>query len=151
MKNNNFILIALLLSTFSASVTLADNSIKEEENLVLKVSKKNSSEHKISTILHEKGIEKNKALELTYKMIKVNPTLFTLMAESYATQSNLNLKNIYRKLADYALYQKNVDFTSYSFLVKFTHSVKEAPLSATELEDIEQISNKEQLIFNAFS
>ena len=151
MKNNNFILIALLLSTFSASVTLANSSVREEENFVLEVAKKNSSEHKISNLLHKRGIHKNKALELTRNMITTEPTLFTFMIESYATQSKLNLKNVYSELANYALYQKNVDFTSYSFLVKFTHSLKKAPLSANELKNIEQISSKEQLIYDTFA
>ncbi len=151
MKNNNFILIALLLSTFSASVTLADNVAIGGENFILEVAKKNSSEHKISTILHKKGMNKNKAIELTQNMITIDHTLFTFMAESYAMQSKLSLKDIYSELANYALYQKNVDFTSYSFLVKFTHSVKKAPLSASELKDIEQISNKEQLIYEALT
>ena len=151
MKTNNFILIALLLSTFSASVTFADNSVREEENLVLKVMKKNSSEQKISQFLYERGIEKNKSLELTRNIMTIDPTLFTLMAESYAIQSKLSLKDVYSELANYALYQKNVNFTSYSFLVKFTHSIKKVPLSANELENIEQISNKQQLIYDTFA
>ena len=151
MKHTNFILIALLLSTFSASVTLADSSVREEENFVLEVAKKNNSEYKISNILHKKGIQKNKAIELTRNIITTDPTLFTFMTESYATQSKLSLKNVYSELANYALYQKNVDFTSYSFLVKFTHSIKKVPLSASELKNIEQISNKEQLIYDTFA
>ena len=140
----------LTLTLLATTLTLGA-AIPRELNATTK-QQANSISNQLASTLYRRGIDEHKAQELVEMMINsTDEELFSFMVQSFSKESGINLDLIYTQLSNLALQRKNVDFTSYSFLVNFTHSIKKVSLTKEELTLIEGISTKNHLIYNTFS
>ena len=139
----------LTLTLLTVSLTL-NASIPRELRTNTRQENKSIS-NRVATILFQRGIDSNKAQELSQAIINTNEKLFSIMLKNFSTHCKIETESIYQELSKLALSKKSVDFTSYSFLVKLTQLTKQKHLNSDELKKIEEISTKNQIIYKAFA
>lgn len=140
----------LTLTLLATTLTLGA-AVPREFNQTTKEQRKSISSQ-IAATLSKRGIEEKKAQEFVQEMLKsTDQEVFTFMVQTFSNESSININAIYEELGKRALQKKNVDFSSYSFLVSLTHSIKKTILSSKELSALEEISTKNTLISNTFS
>lgn len=94
--------------------------------------------HEIKNMLIDKGLEEEVALGKTIKLLQTKEhTLEKLKHFSEGSKLSITKVRLIETLAKYALYEKQLDLSSYSSLIGFTQSVLERPLNKDELEYIQ--------------
>jgi len=144
MKTRNILTLTLLATTLTLGA-----AVPRELNATVK-QKSNSISNQIAITLYNRGIELEKAQELSHNIIDVNEELFSFMLQTYSNETGIGLDEIYQELGKLALGKKSVDFSSYAFLVKLSQTITNKHLTTTELQVISNISTKNQIIFKAF-
>jgi len=144
MTTRNILTLTLLATTLTLGA-----AVPRELNATVK-QRSNSISNKIANTLFSRGIELDKAQELSLNIINVNEELFSFMVQTYSTETGIQLDEIYHELGKLALSKKSVDFSSYSFLLKLSQNIRKEHLSTTQLEQIDHISTKNQIICKAF-
>ncbi|MEA2072326.1 MAG: hypothetical protein U9O86_01980 [Campylobacterota bacterium] len=140
----------LTLTLLATTLTLGA-AVPRELNATTK-QRTNSISNQVASTLYRRGIDENVAKELSESILNnTDEELFALLTKNYANDSGIKLEEIYTELGKLALQRKNVDFSSYSFLLKLTQSIKKESLSKDELEVLEAVSTKNTLIYNTFS
>jgi len=138
----------LTLTLLATTLTLGA-AVPRELNATVK-QRSNSISNQIATTLYNRGIEMDKAQELSTNIINVDEELFSFMVQTYSNETGIQLEEIYHELGKLALSQKSADFSSYAFLLKLSQTIKKEHLTTTELELIGNISTKNQIIYKAF-
>ena len=144
MKTRYILTLTLLATTLTLGA-----AVPRELNATVK-QQSNSISSQIATTLYNRGIEMDKAQELTHNIIDVNEELFSFMVQNYSNETGATLDEIYYELGKLALSKKSVDFSSYAFLVKLSQKIKKEHLTTTELQLIDTISTKNKIIYKAF-
>jgi len=144
MKSRNILTLTLLATTLTLGA-----AVPRELNATVR-QQSNSISNQITITLYNRGIELEKAQELSHNLINVNEELFSFMVQTYSSETGIGLEKIYHELGKLALNKKDVDFSSYAFLLKLSQTIKKEHLTATQLEIIANISMKNQLIYKAF-
>lgn len=138
----------LTLTLLATTLTLGA-AVPRELNATTK-QQSNSISNKIANTLYRRGIEADKAQELSQTIINVDEELFAFMVQTYAISTGITLDEIYHQLGKMALAKKQVDFSSYSFLLKLSQTIKKEHLTNKDLKNIENITTRNQLIHNSF-
>jgi len=73
------------------------------------------------------------------------------MVHNYVHSLKISHDTIYEELSKLALARKKADFTSYDFLVKFTHSVYKTKISKDNLNKLVSISTNNRLLCEVFA
>jgi len=144
MKTRNILTLTLLATTLTLGA-----AVPKEINHTIK-QQTNSISSQIANTLFNRGIELEKAQELSHNIITVDEELFSFMIQTYSNETGIQLNEIYHELGKLALSKKNVDFSSYSFLLKLSQTIKKEHLTATELQLIENICTKNRIIHKSF-
>jgi len=144
MKTRNILTLTLLATTLTLGA-----AVPRELNATVK-QKSNSISNQIANTLYNRGIEIKKAHELSHNLINVDEELFSFMVQTYSNETGIELNEINHELGKLALNKKSVDFSSYSFLLKLSQTIKKEHLTTAELQVIENISTKNQIIYKAF-
>lgn len=138
----------LALTLLASSLTL--NAAVTRVVVQTKRIQTNSITASIANKLFNRGIEKNKALQISQNFIGENEELFTLMVHNYGHSLKISHDTIYSELSKLALARKKADFTSYDFLVKFTHSVHKTKISKDDLNKLASISTNNRQLHKVF-
>lgn len=94
-----------------------------------------------STHLHDKGLDKNIAKQRVLTHLKHDEYTNTLMAENIIKNlSGLKHKDVVSYISDSALFQKNIDLSSYKNIVGLVHKSNKLSLDKMTLAKIEKIS-----------
>ena len=139
----------LTLTLLATALTL--NATALHQQVPTKIQQTNSISSQVANTLYRRGIEADRAKELSHSIIDTDEELFLYMVQIFSHDSGIAMNDIYNELAKMALNKKSVDFSSYSFLLKLTQNIKNEHLNATKLKNIEGISIKNQLLLNTFT
>ena len=145
MTTKNLLLSTLLATGLTLGATTTLQSLPKAQTQSFSISTQ------IVSSLYSKGLEEEKAYELTLAMINTDEELFTFMVQNFSHKSDISMGKISHELGKIALNRKKADFSSYSFLIKLTQSIKKEHLSSQELSTLESIAARNQLIFHTFS
>jgi len=140
-----------ILTLTLLATTLAFSAALPRELTATTKQQTNSISNQIANILYKRGIEEDKAQELSHAMINTNEELFAIMINNFVNTSGINKDDVLNELSKLALNKKNVDLTSYAFLVKLMHSLKNSTLNEVELKKIAEVSTKNSMIFKVFA
>lgn len=145
MTTRKILTLTLLATTLTLGAAVPRELIKTTKQ------QSNSISNKIANTLYRRGIEADKAQELSQTIINVDEEVFAFMVQTYATSTGMPLDEIYHELGKMALTKKQVDFSSYSFLLKLSQTLKKERLTNKDLKKIENIATRNQLIHNSFA
>ena len=140
-----------ILSLTLLATTLTLNAAVPKELFATTKQRANSISNAVASILYRKGIEEDKALELSKAIITADEELFSIMLHNLLNSTGLRKEAVLEYLSKQALMKKSVDLSSYSFLVKLSQSVKNTTLQSQELDLLGDISRKNELICKVFS
>jgi hypothetical protein len=139
----------LALTLLATSLTL--NAAIPKQYVITYKQQENSIASTLANILYKRGIEKEKALEISQKFASENEELFALMLNNLLNMSSLPKEKVLEQLSTMALQRKSVDFTSYASLIQLTQKLQAYALSEKQLHLLEQIAGKNQTLKQVFS
>lgn len=139
-------IVALTLLATSLTLNAAVTKIVIETKTI----QTNSITANIANKLFNRGIEKDHALTISQNFIGENEELVSLMIHNYMHSLKISNDTMYTELSKLALAKKKVDFTSYDFLVKLTHSIDKAEISKDNLKKLASISADNRLLHKVF-
>jgi len=144
MNTKNLLALTLLATSLTLNATVAQHT-----NIITK--QQNSSiSSKLATILHKRGLDEDKAIEISKNFIDENEELFSLMMHNLINSSSYTQKEVLNQLSMMALQRKNIDLTSYSSLVSLAHSMSKRTLGSETLKNLEAIATKNMLLAKIF-
>jgi len=139
----------LTLTLLATTLTLSAAVPKEVRETTRQQT--NSISKAIANILYRRGIEEDKAMELSSAIISTNEELFSLMLHNFIFMTGLNKEELLEYLSKQALNKKSVDLSSYASLVKISHSLKKELLTPRDLQNLKELSSKNELLMRVFS
>jgi len=131
-----------LLSLTLLATALTLNAGVPKQYILSTKQKANSLSSTLANILYKRGIEKDKAVEITKGFINENEELFTLMLNNLLNNSVLSQEKVLTQLSTMALQRKNIDLSSYGSLVKLAQQLSNTPLDKEQLNNLALISEK---------
>ena len=140
----------ILTLTLLATSLLLNAAIPETLVRSIKV-QRNSISQIIAFNLFNNGIEKKTAVQLSHNLIGENEELFSLMLHNYIHSSELAEEKVYAQLSKLALRKQEIDFTSYSSLIKFTQSIQNTQVSSSQLDKFASLSSRNSLLSQVFA
>jgi len=145
MTTKNLLILTLLATSLTLSATVPTQLTQTAHEQSTSISTQ------IAATLYDRGLEEKTAHKLTLAMINTDEELFAFMVQNFSLESGLSMDEISQELGKIALNKRKADFSSYSFLIKLAQSIKKESLTAKELQTIENISTKNQMIYSRFS
>lgn len=139
----------LTLTLLATTLTLGA-AVPRELNATSK-QQSNSISNQIANTLYRRGIEEDTAQELSQDIINVDEEVFAYMLQTYATSTGIPLDKLYHELGKMALAKKQVDFSSYAFLLKLSQTLKKEHLTSKDLKKLENIATRNRVIHNSFA
>lgn len=133
------ILVILLVSN-AMSPLLA---LPQKSNQIIKRNQQVSNiSQKVTSILVEKGLDHNIALQKTNTLLNVNKNTIERLHSLYqSSELFISQEELVEELAKYALYEKKLNLNSYSSLIGLTQSILSRPLSDKELHSLQGITS----------
>ena len=139
----------LTITLLATSLTL--NAIVPQTTIEHQQVQQNSISKIIESSLFQRGIDKSKAQELSQVLIGSDEELASLMIHNYIHTTGLKHEDVYFQLGNLALMQQKIDFSSYSFLIKFTQMIQSNSINSQELAKIASLSTKNTLLRKVFA
>ncbi len=139
----------LTLTLLATSLTLGSVTLPNKTPSTIQ--QQNSISNSIATSLYRRGLEKESAIKITKNIIDENEELFSLMLHNYLNKISINQDAIFTELGQLALLKKDVDFSSYSFLVGFTQSMTNQKVDKETLSKLSIISSDNSLLKRIFA
>jgi len=140
-------LLALTLLTTALTLNAA---LPKEFTLTYK-QQANSLSTALANILYKRGIEKEKALEISKDFTSENEELFTLMLHNFINHSSFTQEQVLEQLSVMTLQRKNINLSSYSSLVQLSQRVSKTVLDDDQLKILELISQKNSTLRKVFA
>jgi uncharacterized membrane protein YheB (UPF0754 family) len=139
----------LTLTLLATTLTLSAAVPKEVRETTRQQT--NSISKAIASVLYRRGIEEDKAIELSSALISTDEELFSLMLHNLIFMTGLHKEEVLEYLGKQALNKKRVDLSSYASLVKISQSLTKEALAAKDLQNIKELSSKNELLMRVFS
>lgn len=137
------------LTLLATSLTL--NAATPKEYVLTYKQQTNSISSVLANILYKRGIEKEKALEISQNFIGKNEQLFALMLENLMNNSAHTKEKLLEKLSTMALQQKNINLSSYASLIQLAQNLQKNSLNQEQLHNLELIARKNETLKELFS
>ncbi len=136
-KNQNILSLVLLTSSLTLSPLLASTSSQQNRT------QSNSLSNNIANNLYSRGIDRDASKKIAKKLFDDNAlatdAMLTNLQSNYTT---LSQKEIVNFLSTEALLSKNIDLSSYDYLVNMVYKIKNKPLSNERLKELNYIAKK---------
>lgn len=141
MKRQILIFTVLISNiAFSAVVPVDIREVNEIREVNTNKSR-TSINSAVSTHLHDKGLDKHIAKQRVQAHLKHDDYTNTLMAENIVKNlKGLKHKDVVTYISDSALFQKNIDLSSYKNIVGLVHKSNKLNLDKMTLAKIEKVS-----------
>ncbi|MDF1882706.1 hypothetical protein JHD49_01995 [Sulfurimonas sp. SAG-AH-194-C21] len=139
-----------ILTLTLLATALAFSSVIPKEQTRTSKQQSNSISTQIAYTLVKRGIDDDKALQIAQNFISENEELFFIMVSNYLHHTNIKREALFNELSKLALLRKKADFTSYSFLIKLTQSLKKTQLNSDNLKKLAAISTNNSLLQKVF-
>jgi hypothetical protein len=140
----------LLSLTLLATALTLNAALPKEYNLTYK-EQANSVSLILASILYKRGIEKEKALEISQKFTGENEELFTLMLNNLLNSSQYKQEEVFERLSLMALQRKSIDLSSYAALTKLTQHLGSISTTEQEQYNLKLIADKNKALQKIFS
>jgi len=140
-----------LLSLTLLATALTLNAAMPKEYTRTSIQHANSISTRIANILYNRGIDKDKALEISQNFIHENEELFTLTLHTFVSHTSFTQEEVLERLSMMALQKRNVDFSSYSSLVRLAQELEINSYDKALLSKLEEISSKNSLLKKVFA
>jgi len=145
MDKRNLISVTLLVSALAFNPLVA-NELNTNTSSQRQI---NSISSSIAHILHKRGIDEDKAKEISKNLIDEEDELFAAMIDNLVNEySSLTKEEVHEYLSTAALYRQRVDFDSYSHLINMVSKIKGKALNEQSLKQLSRVAklNKETYI-----
>ena len=142
--------IKLLTLTLLVTTLTLNASFPKEIRLITK-QRSNSISTNIANVLHKRGIDEEKAVELAEDLVGENEELFSLMINNFLNATSIKHDELFDTLSKLALQRKKVDFASYSFLMKLKQNLRNPVINDVMKQKISQIATNNQLLCKVFA
>jgi len=142
--------IKLLTLTLLVTTLTLNASFPKEIRLVTK-QRSNSISANIANILHKRGLEEERAIEMAENLVGENEELFSLMINNFLNATSIKHDELFDILSKLALQRKKVDFSSYSFLIKLKQNLRNPAINDTMKQKISQIAINNQFLCKVFA
>ncbi len=145
MDKRNLISVTLLVSALAFNPLVA-NELNTNTSSQRQI---NSISSSIAHILHKRGIDEDKAKEISKNLIDEEDELFAAMIDNLVNEySSLTKEEVHEYLSTAALYRQRVDFDSYSHLISMVSKIKGKALNEQSLKQLSRVAklNKETYI-----
>jgi len=140
-----------LLTLTLLATTLTLNAATFKEVRLVTQQRSHSISTIIASVLHKRGLEEDKALELSKELIGEKEELFSLMINNFLNATTISHEELFAELGKLALSRKKVDFSSYSFLVRLQQTLQTPHLNEREKAKLARISTNNQLLYKVFA
>jgi len=139
----------LTLTLLVTSLTLSA-SIPKEIRLITK-QRSHSISITIANLLHKRGLDEDKAIEIAKELVGANEELFSLMVNNFLNATTISHDELFTELSKLALQRKKLDLSSYSSLVRLKQTIQQAHIDDKMREKLSQISINNQLLLKVFA
>jgi len=126
-----FLLTAIFTSVYAQPVIYRVKTIRQQQNSSLK--------HDIESVLIKKGLDLSVAKKRVKELLKDDYTLTKLDNLYNNKVLQLNKVKIDEKLAELALFNKNIELDSYSSLYTLVQDTKVKPLNKIQKDELKSI------------
>lgn len=140
-----------LLSLTLLATALTLNAAVPKEYVKTSIQKANSISARIAHILYDRGIDREKALEISQNFIQGNEELFALTLHTFVNHSSFTQEEVLNHLSKMALQKRNVDFSSYASLVRVAQELNITSIDKAFLSNLEEIASKNRLLKKVFA
>ena len=140
-----------LLSLTLLATALTLNAALPKDYTRTSIQKANSISARIANILYNRGIDKDKAIEISQNFIHGREELFTLTLYTFVNNSSFTQEEVLERLSMMALQKRNVDFSSYASLVRLAQELKIDSFDKALLSNLEEISSKNSVLKKVFA
>lgn len=140
-----------LLSLTLLATALTLNAAAPKDFTRTSIQQANSISSRIANILHNRGIDKDKAVEISQNFIHEKEELFALTLHTFVNNSTFTQEEVLERLSIMALQKRTVDFSSYASLVRLAQELKINSFNKALLSNLEEISSKNMLLKKVFA
>jgi len=140
-----------LLTLTLLTTVLTLNAALPKEYITTYRQQANSLSLALADLLYKRGIEKDKAMEISNEFTTQNEELFTLMLNNFIHHSEVNKERLLEKLSYVALQRKSIDLSSYATLVQLTQKLQSSALGKEQLQTLELIAAKNSTLKKVFA
>jgi len=135
--NQNILSLVLLTSSLTLSPLFASTINPQTKT------QSNSLSNNIANNLYSRGIDRDASKKIAKRIFDedngVTDIMLTNLQNNYTTISKQEIINF---LSTEALLSKNVDLSSYDYLVSMVYKIKNKPLSSKSLKELNYIAKK---------
>lgn len=140
----------LLTLTLLATALTLNAALPKQHTLSTK-QQKNSISAQVANILYKRGIDKDKAMQISKNFIDGNEELFTLTLHNFINNSPFTQEELLQQLSLMALQRKSVDLASYASLIQLTQELNPKLINKEFLSKLEDIAGKNRLLQKVFA
>ncbi|MEA2047164.1 MAG: hypothetical protein U9O64_01805 [Campylobacterota bacterium] len=147
MHKQNIITLSLIISGLAINPVVADSDEiirvnKERQNITRSVS------NSISSILYDRGIDKEKANEMAQEIVnKADEVFLSLMIQMLEQKNIVTHGEVLEYLSTAALYREKIDFKQYDNLVGMVRKIKKEVLNQNTLKELSSIAKMNKQLF----
>jgi hypothetical protein len=145
MITKNFLTLTLLATALTLNAALP------KEYILTTKQQSNSISTQIANNLYKRGIDEDKAMQISKEFTHENEELFAIMLHNLIHGSSLSQEALLKELTTMALQKKSIDFTSYSSLIGLVQRMQGHGLDKTTLSHLEEVATKNSLIKKVFA
>ena len=145
MNTKNLLTLTLLATALTLNAALPKqyaHTSKQQANSISAL---------IANILFNRGIDKDKALEISKNCTHENDELFALTLHNFINNSPFTQEEVLQRLSTMALQRKSIDFSSYSSLIQLTQELNRNVLNKEFLSKLEDIASKNSFLKKVFA
>ena len=136
-KNQNILSLVLLTSSLTLSPLFASTISPQTRT------QSNSLSNNIANHLYARGIERNASKKIAKRIFDGdNGATNIMLANLQSNYTTISKQEIIDFLSTEALFSKNVDLSSYDYLVSMVYKIKNRPLSSENLKELSYIAKK---------
>jgi hypothetical protein len=136
-KNQNILSLVLLTSSLTLSPLFASTINPQART------QSNSLSNNIANNLYSRGIDREASKKIAKRIFdEDNGAADIMLTNLQNSYTSLSHKEIVNFLSTEALLSKNVDLSSYDYLVNMVYKIKNRPLSDENLKELSSIAKK---------
>lgn len=133
------------------ATALALNAAIPREVVRTTKQRSNSISTIIAQTLQRRGIEDDKAIEISSNFVQMDEELFAFMVNNYLSKTGISQDKLYTELSKLALQKKKADFSSYAFLTRLTLSIDAKQPDKQKLAVLSTIASNNQRLKEVFA